>query len=253
MIRRILPFGLLVLAGLAALVVWLRAPIPSCQAQSTCPEPAVTGRQPLPGELKPLFDLAGKNLLGSSGPVIGQINKGYPNPVKVSPYVPCILMYAIGYTESAWQQFDSGWGQTGDTVVSGDCGYGIMQITSGMNGTGLFDPQRVAAEPAYNLGTGAQELVRKWNNSPFIGQNDPLIVEEWYFATWAYNGWGWVNNPNNSVRFNVDRPPYDGTQPRADYPYQEIVWGFASHPPKYASTPLWNAAPLTLPARALLK
>ena len=123
----------------------------------------------------------------------------------MAPYVPSILLYAVAYTEFAWKQFDASFGQNGPTLISFDCGYGIMQITGGMiNDT---HGQRVAAEPAYNIGTGALSLIAKWNAvENFVGTNDPAIVEDWYFATWAYNGYYWVNDPNNPASTPIARP-----------------------------------------------
>ncbi|MEM4203865.1 MAG: hypothetical protein QXS54_07330 [Candidatus Methanomethylicaceae archaeon] len=232
----------------------------TCLAQGSRPQPAAYGRQPYPNELVDAFEQAGTNRLGNNGPDLPKIWKGYP-PAQaklVSPYVPCILLRAIGYTESTdWKQFNADYGQYGYTVISSDCGYGIMQITSGMGGGAGFDPTRVAAEPADNIGTGALFLIQKWNGlNVYIGNNNPYVVEDWYYAVWAYNGWGWVNNPNRNCpadnpdcgyAFNPFRPPFDGTQPRRWYPYQEIVWGYAAHPP---GPEFWTAVPLTLPPRA---
>jgi len=228
--------------------------VQTCQAAATCPNWAGTGRQRLPSELIPMFNEAGLNQMGGEGPSLPQINAGYPVTTPTSPYVPCILLKAVGFTESGWKQYRADWGQTGETVVSFDFGYGIMQITSGMTTCPpptTFDPSRVATSSRYNIGTGALFLIGKWNSvPPYIGENNPRIVEDWYFATWAYNGWGWVNNPNNSIR-NASRPTFNGTQPRSWYPYQELVWGYAANPPKpYDGTPAWQAVALTLPPRS---
>lgn len=165
--------------------------------------------------------------------------------------MPCILLKAIGYTESTgWKQFYANYGQEGWTVISGDCGYGIMQITSGMGGGAGFNPSRVAAEPAYNIGTGARILIQKWNGlNYYIGHNDPQVVEDWYYAVWAYNRWGWFNNPNNR-RFDPYRGVWlcgQGGQNRANWPYQELIWGCAANPP---GPEFWDAVSLTLPNRA---
>lgn len=126
---------LLLVSGLCfALIIQAGNPL-VCSAQGNCPEPAAYGRQPFPNELVKSFDRAGTNRLGTEGPNLPQIWKGYPpsQAKKISPYVPCILLKAIGYTESTgWKQFDAAYGQEGWTVISQDCGYGIMQITSGM-------------------------------------------------------------------------------------------------------------------------
>jgi hypothetical protein len=273
-VKRINPrIGLALL--LLELALWFGFnPQSTCQAQFDCKETAVAGVQPYPDQLAGSFESAGLNMLANQGPGMVQIYQGYPEPKKISPYVPCILLKAIGYTESNWKQYETAegapliYGEAGVTNISFDCGYGIMQITTGMNGRPTatadpkFDSQRVAAEPAYNISTGALFLINKWNKAPYIGENNPYIVEDWYFAVWAYNGWGWVNNPNKncptdnpicSSGFNPFRPPYDGsTTPRSWYPYQELVWGFAAHPPKFNNQPFWTAQELTLPDRKVM-
>lgn len=214
-----------------------------------CPLPAVSGVQPSTTTLATTFEKAGQNLLESGGPLYPTIGKGYPNITYVSGSVPCIILKAVGYTETKWRQFDP----QGLTVISFDCGYGIMQITSGMSGGAGFDPARVVREPAYNIGTGTKALIDKWNTTPSIGSNDPMVAENWYYAVWAYNGFGtmsngYINNPNNP-KYNVNRPPFNGTQPRANYPYQELVWGYAANSP---GTDYWTSVPLTLPNRSLI-
>ncbi|MBL8602984.1 MAG: hypothetical protein JNK72_13755 [Myxococcales bacterium] len=145
---------------------------------------------------------------------------------------PCILLKAIYLTESAWRQFCS----TNQTVISFDCGYGIAQVTSGMRRgeTSAYDANRVASSAAYNVSVGAAILADKWRASPCVGLNDPQIVEDWYFATWGYNGFSYRNNPNNPM-FRADRPEFRtpgvaSAQTRANYPYQELVWGYAHYP-----------------------
>ena len=256
-------------AVLFALFVFAQTSAPlKCAAQGSCPEPAAYGRQPFPDELVDIFDQAGTNRLGNAGPDLPQIWKGYPpsQAKLVSPYAPCILLKAIGYTESTgWKQFDAEYGQYGYTVLNeSTCDYGVMQI----NAIHFDDPaiaqSRVAAEPAYNIGTGARILIQKWNSlAHYIGNNNPYVVEDWYYAVWAYHGGlreddtlTWDGNPNNNCpednpdcgyAFNPFRPPFDGSQPRRWYPYQEIAWGYAANPP---APEFWDPVPLTLPDRA---
>ena len=209
-----------------------------------CPVSPAAGVQPAYSDLRTAFDKAAQNLLGTDGPSYPTILKGYPKPTRVTATVPCIILRSVGYIESTgWVQFSNGF-----TKVSGDCGYGIMQITSGMGGGAGFDPQRVAKEYAYNIGTGAKILMDKWNATPSVGENDPDVAENWYFAVWAYNSFSYLNNPNNP-KFNANRVPYDGSQKRADYPYQELVFGIAAHPP---SSEFWAPMALTLPNRATI-
>lgn len=267
-IRRHTRAVLVSLIALIAIFVIQAITTSKCNAQG-CPQPAINGRQPYPSELVTPFDNAGLNRLGSSGPGQARIWSGYPinrgGTWNHRPYVPCILLKTIGYTESTgWFQFNvSTYGSTGPTFLSGDCGYGIMQITSGMDGSlgSLFSPQRVAGEPTYNIGTGALFLQRKWNSIIYdydknIGENDPMIVENWYYTVWAYNGWSYFNNPNNP-RYPWPRSAWrcgQGGQTRANWPYQELIWGCAANPPTYQSggqaVPFWGAVSLTLPTRS---
>jgi len=158
-------------------------------AQTGCPLAPVTHVQPYPSTLISSFDQAGINALGVNGPALPQIYSGRDNPHLVRPYVPCVLLKAIGWVESTgWKQFDAPYGQFGNTIIAPDCGYGIMQITSGMSGgaDADFEPPRVVSSPDYNIGTGAKFLIEKWNsNIPSIGDNNPSIIEEWYYAVWA--------------------------------------------------------------------
>ena len=234
-------FGPVAIAAALALV--------AAPAAAQCPEPAVTGTQPCDDELKGYFSQAASNTLGGLGPDLGTIGAGRPS-TSVAARFPCALLRAIGQTESSWRQFTAGaCGGTGPTLISFDCGYGIMQITSGMAGGAGFDPPRVAAEPAYDIGTGAQILGAKWRATPFVGTNDPDLVECWYYAVWAYNGFSYVNNPNNP-RFAADRQPYlsPGGSSRGSYPYQELVWGYLEYPP----ADRWPSIPVSYPDRAMI-
>lgn len=55
----------------------------------------------------------------------------------------------------------------------------------------------MASSAAYNVSVGAAILTDKWRASPCVGGKHHLqVVEDWYFATWGYNGFT-RNNPNN--------------------------------------------------------
>lgn len=129
--KRIQGFRILDWGGALLFLLLLVQPTnPStCVAQGSCPQPAAYGRQPYPNELVDAFEQAGMNRLGNNGPDLPKIWKEYP-PAQaqlVSPYVPCILLQAIGYTESiGWKQFNADYGQYGDTVISSYCSYGII-------------------------------------------------------------------------------------------------------------------------------
>ncbi|HLB12685.1 MAG TPA: hypothetical protein VJO15_06980 [Dehalococcoidia bacterium] len=166
----------------------------------------------------------------------------------------------MGYLESRWRQFRAAPGSAGPTVINsaGDpsCAYGLMQIVSGMNGTTLFEPPRVAGEYPYNIGTGALILLWKWNylatTDSTVGANDPGVMEDWYYSVWAYHNWSYLNNPNNP-RYDPNRNPYwdpfdPSSYPASAYPYQELIWGYVANPPPGPDgQPLWQSIRLSFP------
>jgi hypothetical protein len=176
---------------------------------------------------------------------------------KVPGYIPPVILKAIAYIESGWAMASYDplvkYGETGPVLVSADCGYGVMQVTSGMqnvSGIPTVDQVLIGGNYAYNIARGAQILAAKWNDAPelrpIIGNRDPHIIENWYYALWGYNGFAFRNHPLNSG-YNPDRPPFDcqdGT-PR-DYPYEELIFGCISSPPLRQGGPLWDAVPVSL-------
>jgi MYXO-CTERM domain-containing protein len=240
-IRRVLPL---------AAVAWL---VTSSARASACPVAAYNGTQPCNDAMNALFEKATGPGLGAAGPALPSIHDGCgkPKPSTSVPFhMPCVLAKAIGLTESSWRQFKVGaCGQVGPTVVSFDCGYGIMQITSGMSGGAGFDPVRVSQEPGYNLGTGLKMMGGKWAATPCVGDNEVAVMEDWYYAVWAYNGFCYCNNPNNS-NFPSPRPPFNGpgSLSRGSYPYQEIVWGLVQYP--YGGT--YPGQPISYPSKAAI-
>lgn len=219
------------LAALAALAFW-----PSLRGGTIPRALAASGPfhdmvQPSTSDLEAAFDLVGRGLAPA----------GYPQPAQ-GWLVPVSLLKAIAWTESHWKQFDA----PGHALVSTDGGYGLMQITSGMEPGGLPAQTRaaIAGNFLFNIAYGAQVLLDKLMLTPNIGDDDPAILEHWYYALWAYNGWGWVNNPNNPAFTRSGTPATDP----ATWPYQERVFYWLAHPPSGApSSPLWPAIPVSLP------
>ena len=86
--------------------------------------------------------------------------------------IPAPLLYAIGWIESSTNQTaaDVPYGEIGPALVSFDCGYGIMQVTSAIVNEGGL-PTRfeslVGTHFAYNIAAGAQILAEKWNEEFF--------------------------------------------------------------------------------------
>ena len=189
-------------------------------------------------------------------------------------FVPPTLLKAISWIESNTSQGAPGlpFGAIGPALVSFDCGYGMAQVTSGMtapigeNNQPTDQQALVATHFAYNIGRGAAILLDKWNAAPDTRPiagidtgSDPQVLENWYFALWSYNGFtgpgaNRSNHPLDPIYGAWPRAPYscgpqnDGlSHNRSLFPYQELVYGCASHPPVVKGQPLWQAAPVSLP------
>lgn len=237
---------------------------PMAQATPTCPPSGcvydrVYGYQPRCYDMRSTFNDAASNTLGNNGPSYNQINRGLPpnmtqETVSASRPIPHIILRGMAWQESHWLHFANSVDDSDDTYActligydpGGTCGYGLMQITTCMNEDPLpsectwLAPARVAGEWPYNLGAGTNILIRKWNEMPFIGDNDHTVPEQWYYAVTAYNGWSWCNDPNRNTYasgcpypnpFYPDRPLYgEGSYSAFNYPYQERIWGWVTHP-----------------------
>ena len=173
-----------------------------------------------------------------------------PDPAAV---IPAHILFGIAWDESKLTQTANAtdYGNSGPTLVSSDCGYGIMQITTGY--VNDAEPPTawealVGSHYAYNIAAGARILADKWNDSlfPQIGLGDARFIESWYYAIWAYNGWALSNHPNGP---NADlfRSPYRCDERRTGYPYQERVLGCIAHPPSRDGRQLWEPFQIQLP------
>lgn len=176
----------------------------------------------------------------------GALPAGYPTLDGLSS-IPPVLLKAIAWVESGWEQFRA----PDQPLISQGGGYGLMQLTNGFGGESVSSAVQsaIANNFVYNIAAGARLLALKWEGTPHIGDGDPTVLENWYYAVWAYNGWGWVNNPNNPIFSRKGSPV---TQPWT-YPYQERVFYYVSHPPLGPDgQPLWAAVPVTLPDRTAI-
>ncbi len=155
----------------------------------------------------------------------------------------------MGWQESWWKQFADNFRTDPDgdyycTLVSGDCGYGLMQITWCMKHPGdcpWLDRGRTAGDLTYNLGAGTNWLITRWNDdvSNFvIGERDHTVPEDWYYAVTAYNGFSKCNHPNRYYEVPEEecpgkKDPFDrgrSLEGGGYCPYQEAVWGLMAHP-----------------------
>lgn len=168
--------------------------------------------------------------------------------------IPAPLLYAIGWVESSTNQtaLDVPYGSIGSALVSFDCGYGIMQVASTILNEGAL-PNRyealVGTHFAYNIAAGAQILAEKWNDDfyPVLGGADPALIESWYYALWAYNGWADSNHPAGPDVDPFRAPSYGCDGRRNGYPYQELVFGCLANPPEVDGRRLWLPVPVSLP------
>ena len=188
--------------------------------------------------------------------------------------IPPALLKSIVWVESefAHAHGDVPWGGVGPVQRSYDCGFGLGQITTGMEnytGNPTVKQTLVGTHFLFNVAEAARMLARKWNDDfiPIAGEGDPASLEDWYYAVWAYNGlfytnhpqydsghestWlNWIGHANNPYRDplrgdvwhcnDTSAPTWidsgDGISPwfgRGDYTYPELVYGCMRHPPEY--------------------
>ncbi len=237
-----------------------------CPSYTTCRVAPVAKPNPTFTELSDLFDkiAPGPSVYGSLGWTYSLTlndGAGKPHPATKTPArYPCVLLKAISVQESvAWHQFCVPTGPTctgvSQTIIAFDCGYGLMQVTSGMRTgeTSAYDANLVASDPAYNVSVGSQILGQKWAATPSVGDNRLDVIEDWYIATWAYNGLAFKNNPNNPA-YPADRKPYrdPGGLSGGNYPYQELIWGYVRVPYglKETGTAGYKGFPLSYPKKS---
>lgn len=107
--------------------------------------------------------------------------------------IPSVILKAIARVESVYEHYNS----DGSPKITGSS-IGLMQIN---NRYGGYDTEKLKYDIMYNIEAGADVLLNKWSMSSYqtvssVGNMDPNIIENWYFALWAYNGWAQSNNPN---------------------------------------------------------
>ena len=171
-----------------------------------------------------------------------------------SATIPPEILFAIGWIESKTNQtsIEVPYGDLGPALISFDCGYGIMQVTSSIiNDGGL--PTRyeslVGTHFAYNIAAGARILAEKWNDPlfPSVGTHDPGYIESWYHALWGYNGWAGVNHPMHPSQDPFRSAYRCDDVARNSYPYQELVLGCIANPPSVDGRRLWEPVAVSLP------
>tara|TARA_Y100000996_G_scaffold291262_1_gene230236 strand:- start:816 stop:2156 length:1341 start_codon:yes stop_codon:yes gene_type:complete len=190
------------------------------------------------------------------------------NRREVGAELPHEILKSIAWVESEMLMatVQVAYNSKGPALVAFDCGYGIMQITSGMEkpADGKISSKEqvlIATHPSYNIAKGAELLIEKWNQAPqsrpIVGtdtDSDPNILENWYYATWSYNGFSGPgtnksNHPLDPIFSSWPRPIYtcDGRYPKNQFPYQELVWGCLNNPPIISGEQLWQPVNVSLP------
>lgn len=246
-------------------------PRPMAAARRECY--AFQSRQPELAELRSAFNKAGFGALVTdpsfSLPRLETQLEG--DGGGVTGYIPPTLLKAISWAETSWRHagYEVQRGMTGRTLTSTSCAFGVMQVLTEM---AIADrptarQELVGADFRYNIAAGARILGEKWNLAPsvipVVKPRNPATLEDWYYALWAYHCFGercaelgLHDNPDDPT-LPWPRPMYNspeqlgsgGRYSRADYPYQELVYGLVQHPPKADGVPIWRALPVTLPPR----
>ena len=141
--------------------------------------------------------------------------------------IPAILLKAIARVESCYEHYN----KDGNPKISGTS-IGLMQVN---NNHGGYNSEKLKYDIVYNIEAGADVLLNKWSMSSYnkvssVGNMDPNVLENWYFALWAYNGWAQSNNPNmlssyakkytyQQMIYNVIEKEYDKTINNIDFSY----------------------------------
>ncbi|MFC1421023.1 golvesin C-terminal-like domain-containing protein [Streptacidiphilus cavernicola] len=139
--------------------------------------------------------------LSGGGQVPAQVLLGIlaqeSNTLQASPHAPDAITGNVN---------QGGFYGNGSDWSTADCGYGVGQVTTGMQmstpaGTDVADgsssyttaqqQQAIATDYASNIAASLNLLIDKWNQLKAAGivANDggAQYIENWYFAVWAYN------------------------------------------------------------------
>jgi hypothetical protein len=228
--------------------------------------------QPTLTEIDDAFTRAGFSALATDPQLAPAPERSGPSGTGLvqPPYIPPTILRAIGWVESGWRQATpaTARGQVGATITSSGCAYGVMQLVTGMWIDSVPTPlqQQMGTDYQANISAGAQLLTKMWNRDssalPFMGQHDPHILEDWYFAVWAFHCFGptcagySIHDDPDDPSLPWPRPIYNSAEQNANtsgftlsaYPYQELVYGLVANPPQVEGRPLWHAIPVQLPA-----
>ena len=159
--------------------------------------------------------------------------------------IPPTLLKSVVWVESEFAHAHGNvpWGGVGPVQRSFDCGFGLGQITTGMeNWTGNPSAKQalVGTHFLFNVAEAARMLARKWNDVsvPIAGDGDPANLEDWYYAVWAYNGLFLTNHPlYDSDHESQWLAWWDSSQ----YPFRDPLRGQVWHCDD-TNSPSWRAS-----------
>jgi putative cell wall-binding protein len=119
--------------------------------------------------------------------------------------IPAEILKSVAYAESGWRQWDEDGRAVGDTLGDSVPPLGIMQVAE-------YDPNdfvlttKLKYDISFNIAYAADLLNTKYASTPTIGAGERDILENWYFALWAYDDWSNANNPADLA--GTDTQPY---------------------------------------------
>jgi len=146
--------------------------------------------------------------------------------VAIERGIPPVILMSIARVETVFKHYEED-----GTVARGSSGsIGLMQIH---NNFGQYDENLLINDIKYNINAGADTLLNKWEAGiseygylPSVGDMDPNILENWYFALWGYNSYVERNNPNALDQYGEK------------YTYQDLIYYVASNEYGQEITPI---------------
>lgn len=138
---------------------------------------------------------------GGTNPSRGEIEKMIEK-VAAERGIPAVILKSVAKVESTYRHYNN----DGTPRISGGC-IGLMMIK---NYNDTYDDNKLKYDIEYNIEAGADMLLNKWSLSSYrsissVGDMDPNILENWYFALWAYNGWAQSNNPHMLASYSKSK------------------------------------------------
>ncbi|MGE6686324.1 Ig-like domain-containing protein, partial [Paenisporosarcina sp. NPDC076907] len=144
----------------------------------------------------------------NQNPTLHHMNCLLTNAALEAKIPPEVVKAVVSQENGNWKQFDD----NGQPVISGDDGYGLMQITNQQG----YDQEKLKYDIIYNIQAGVEILSSMYylrTDLPKIIGIGPEVIENWYFPVMAYNG----TKPSNS-------PLYQSSGLKNTNAYQEEVF-----------------------------